>query len=142
VPPTTGLAAASRNRPTDRAGATPTTTQATTSRSTGARIHLGGSCGTRGRARGAGPKKAPAVKRREYATLPMPARVAAIGSVHSMSGFATTSTVSAKNISFERNPLRSGTPAIAALATIASAAVIGIARRRPESRRRSRVPVS
>jgi hypothetical protein len=29
-------------------------------------------------------------------------------------------TVSAKNISFDRKPLRSGTPAIAALATIAS----------------------
>ena len=37
------------------------------------------------------------------------------------------SAASAKNISFDRNPLSSGTPAIAAEATIASVAVIGIA---------------
>ena len=51
-------------------------------------------------------------------------------------------TVSAKNISFDRKPFSSGTPAIAALATIASVPVIGIALHRPLSRRMSRVPVS
>ena len=51
-------------------------------------------------------------------------------------------TVSAKNISLERKPLSSGTPAMAALATMARVAVIGMRRRRPESRRMSRVPVS
>jgi len=50
--------------------------------------------------------------------------------------------VSAKNISFDRKPLSSGTPAIEADATIASAAVTGIARRSPRSTRMSRVPVS
>ena len=51
-------------------------------------------------------------------------------------------TVSAKNISFDRKPFSSGTPAIAALATIASVAVIGIALNKPLSRAMSRVPVS
>jgi len=50
--------------------------------------------------------------------------------------------VSAKNISFDRKPLSRGTPAIAAAATMASVAVIGIARYRPESRCMLRVPVS
>ena len=52
------------------------------------------------------------------------------------------SAASAKNISLERKPLRSGTPAIAAEATMARVAVIGMAWRRPERRRMSRVPVS
>ena len=52
------------------------------------------------------------------------------------------SKASAKNISFDRNPLSSGTPAMAAEATMARVAVIGIGRRRPLSRRMSRVPVS
>ena len=51
-------------------------------------------------------------------------------------------TVSAKNISFDRKPLRSGTPAIEALATIASVAVNGISLIRPLSLRMSRVPLS
>ena len=49
---------------------------------------------------------------------------------------------SAKNISFERKPLSSGTPAMAAAATRASRAVNGIERFSPERRRMSRVPVS
>lgn len=59
-----------------------------------------------------------------------------------ISGLAWMNTVSAKNISLDKNPLSSGTPAIAALATIASVAVTGIIRRRPESHRMSRVPLS
>ena len=50
--------------------------------------------------------------------------------------------VSAKNISFERKPLSSGTPAMAAAATIARVAVIGMNRQSPLNRRMSRVPVS
>ena len=53
-----------------------------------------------------------------------------------------TSRVSAKNISFDRKPFSSGTPAIAALATMASVAVTGSDWRRPLSTRMSRVPVS
>mgnify|MGYP000712304131 CR=1 FL=1 len=44
-PPTTGSAAASRKRPIDQAGSTPTTRQASTKSSTGTRIQWGGSCG-------------------------------------------------------------------------------------------------
>jgi hypothetical protein len=49
---------------------------------------------------------------------------------------------SAKNISFDRNPFSSGTPAIAEAATSASRAVKGMAWFSPDSRRMSRVPVS
>ena len=55
---------------------------------------------------------------------------------------ALDSSASAKNISLDRKPLSSGTPAIAAAATIASVAVIGMKRHSPLSRRMSRVPVS
>ncbi|MCY1382934.1 hypothetical protein D9M69_710110 [compost metagenome] len=51
-------------------------------------------------------------------------------------------TVSAKNISFDRKPLSSGTPAIEALAMMASVPVMGMSRIRPLSLRMSRVPVS
>ena len=50
--------------------------------------------------------------------------------------------VSAKNISFDRKPFSSGTPAIAAPAISASVAVTGMKRRSPPSLRRSRVPAS
>lgn len=53
-----------------------------------------------------------------------------------------TKVVSAKNISLDRKPLSSGTPAIDAAATMASVAVIGMALYRPDKRLRSRVPVS
>lgn len=72
----------------------------------------------------------------------MPASVAASGSAISTHGADDTNTVSAKNISFDRNPLSSGTPAIAAAATIASVPVMGRALKRPFRRRMSRVPVS
>ena len=49
---------------------------------------------------------------------------------------------SSKNISFDRKPFSSGTPAMAPAATVASSAVIGIACRKPFRRFRSRVPVS
>ncbi len=49
---------------------------------------------------------------------------------------------SSNNISLDRKPLNSGTPAIAAAAIIASVAVQGIRRHRPARRRMSRVPVS
>ena len=50
--------------------------------------------------------------------------------------------VSAKNISLEMKPLRKGTPAMAAEATIARVAVCGISWYRPLSLRMSRVPLS
>ena len=50
--------------------------------------------------------------------------------------------VSAKNISLDRNPFSRGTPAMAAAATMARVAVIGMNRHRPLRRRMSRVPVS
>ena len=50
--------------------------------------------------------------------------------------------VSAKNISLDRNPFSKGTPAMAAAATMARLAVMGMNRQRPLSRRMSRVPVS
>ena len=50
--------------------------------------------------------------------------------------------VFASIISFDRKPLSSGTPAMAAAATATSVAVIGMKRARPFSLRRSRVPVS
>ena len=49
---------------------------------------------------------------------------------------------SAKNISLDMKPLNSGTPAMAAAATIASMAVSGMYFHRPLIRRMSRVPVS
>src|SRR3989344_5565407 len=120
-PPTTGRAAAAREAPTDHAGNVPTTRQASTSSSTGTRIQCGGSCGGRGGAGGGGPKNTSTVKRSEYATLNMPATVAATGSSHSSIGVVFTYTVSAKNISLDRKPLSSGTPAMAALATMPTA---------------------
>ncbi len=120
----------------------PTTRQASTSSSTGTRIQCGGSWGSRGRSSAFGPQNTSTVKRSEYATLKTPASVAATGKAVAMNGEASRNTVSAKNISLERKPLSSGTPAIAALATIASVEVTGIMRRRPDRRRMSRVPLS
>ena len=73
----------------------------------------------------------------------MPASSAASGSRLS-SGWigVTASSASAKNISFEMKPLSSGTPAIAAAATMASRAVKGMVWFSPDRRRMSRVPVS
>ena len=95
-----------------------------------------------GQVGGGGAKEHIHSKRSEYATLNMPARVAAMGSTAATSGVVSRNTVSAKNISLDRKPLSSGTPAMAALATAASVAVIGIIRRRPDRRRMSRVPLS
>jgi hypothetical protein len=72
----------------------------------------------------------------------MPASTATAGSSSSTHGAAVTKTASVKNISFEMKPLSSGTPAIAALATMASVPVTGRWRHRPLRRRISRVPVS
>ena len=72
----------------------------------------------------------------------MPATVAAIGKMLLMSGLPSRKTVSAKNISLDKKPLSSGTPAMAAAATVASVAVTGIMVRRPDRRRMSRVPLS
>ncbi|MNE48824.1 hypothetical protein D3C80_1433120 [compost metagenome] len=68
--------------------------------------------------------------------------VAMIGRLVSIQAVALMNTVSAKNISLDRKPLSSGTPAIEALATIARVAVNGIRRIRPLSLRMSRVPLS
>jgi hypothetical protein len=68
--------------------------------------------------------------------------VAAVGTRKRTMPSPCTASVSARNISFDRKPLSSGTPAIAADATIASVAVTGICLRSPLMRRMSRVPVS
>ena len=125
-----------------RAGKMPTSRQARTSSALGASIQRVGSCGVRGRFVASGPKNTRCTSRSEYATLNTPASVASAGSPIRSSGLCPAKMVSAKNISFDRNPFSSGTPAIAAAATAASVAVIGIARDRPLSRCRSRVPVS
>ncbi|MND88639.1 hypothetical protein D3C80_806700 [compost metagenome] len=123
VPPTTGRAAAANRGPTDWVGKMPTTRHVSTSSSTGARIQRGGSCGVWGRSWAVGPKNTSTVKRRAYATLKVPARVAITGSVASTQAVELMNTVSAKNISLDRKPFISGTPAIEALATMARVAV-------------------
>ena len=72
----------------------------------------------------------------------MPASVAAIGKAVVRNGVVLIYTVSAKNISLDKKPLSSGTPAMAALATMARVAVTGIILRKPDRRRISRVPDS
>ena len=72
----------------------------------------------------------------------MPASVAAAGRPIRTKAPVPASIVAEKNISFDRNPFSSGTPAIAAAATVATVAVIGMAWPRPLRRLRSRVPVS
>ena len=57
----------------------------------------------------------------------MPARVAIAGRTMRTTAPSLATIVSAKNISLDRNPLSSGTPAMAAAETVASVAVIGIA---------------
>ena len=51
-------------------------------------------------------------------------------------------TASVRNISLDRKPLNNGTPAMAAVAVMASVEVHGISRHSPPSLRMSRVPVS
>ncbi len=68
--------------------------------------------------------------------------VATMGRAASTQAVELMNTVSAKNISLDRKPLSSGTPAIDALATIARVAVNGISLIRPLSLRMSRVPLS
>ncbi|MOA64105.1 hypothetical protein D3C78_1900570 [compost metagenome] len=65
VPPTTGCAAAASSGPTIWAGKIPTSRQANTSNSTGARIQRGGSWGVWGKSVAGGPKNTSTVKRRE-----------------------------------------------------------------------------
>jgi hypothetical protein len=72
----------------------------------------------------------------------MPAMVASQGSELSSQVPLCQSAASAKNISFEMKPFSSGTPAIAAEATMANAPVTGMKRISPLRRRMSRVPVS
>ncbi len=72
----------------------------------------------------------------------MPAIVATYGVTVSSGLTRCVSIASAKNISLERKPLSSGTPAMAALATMASVAVIGMKWNSPPSLRMSRVPLS
>ena len=69
--------------------------------------------------------------------------MAASGSTSNRKGVASLAdSASAKNISFDRKPLSSGTPAMAAAATMARRAVNGMNRFSPDRRRMSRVPVS
>ena len=64
------------------------------------------------------------------------------GTTISKPGWVDSCNVSAKNISFDRNPFSNGTPAIAPDATIASVAVIGMKCHKPFNWRMSREPVS
>src|SRR3546814_17825925 len=68
-PPTTGNAAAASNEPTTWAGKIPTSRQADTSNSTGARIQRGGPWGRWGRSVAVGPKNTSTVNRMEEAHL-------------------------------------------------------------------------
>src|SRR5690625_60375 len=105
----------------------PTARQASTSISTGKRIQRGGSWGVRGRAVAGGPKNAPLIRRSEEITLNTPHADAATASTRLTGGTdASVANTTAKNISSDRKPFNKGTPAIAALATMASVAVIGI----------------
>src|SRR5687768_3450059 len=124
------------------AGNIPTTRQAVTSRALGSSIQRGGSWGFFGRSSAGGPKNTCRINRREYATLNVPHITAIVGKPMRVITLPLTNVVSAKNISLERKPLNNGTPAIDAAPTTASVAVIGIARYKPLSRERSRVPVS
>ena len=72
----------------------------------------------------------------------MPAMVAAIGVANCSNRWLSTTVASMKNISFDRKPFASGTPAMAALATIAKVAVTGMVFHRPFNCRISRDPVS
>ena len=120
----------------------PITRQAITSNALGNNIQRGGSCGFLGKSVAGGPKNTCMIKRSEYATLNIPHITAIAGKPMRVIRLPLMNTVSAKNISFDRKPLRSGTPAIAAAPTTASVAVMGMARCRPLRRDRSRVPVS
>ena len=111
-----------------RAGSMPTRMQADTSNALGASIQRLGSCGVRGKFCDGGPKNVRCASRSEYATLNTLASVAIAGRPMRSQGASPAKMVSAKNISFDRNPLSSGTPAMAAVATIASVAVMGMAR--------------
>ena len=82
------------------------------------------------------------MNRSEYATLNMLAITARIGSTGRSPRSSVIVSASAKNISLLMNPFSSGTPAMAAAATIASVAVNGMCRHRPFRMRMSRVPVS
>ena len=64
------------------------------------------------------------------------------GNIHQSGNSPRRATVSPKNISFDRKPFNSGTPAMAAAATIARVAVIGMHLNSPFSLRMSRVPAS
>ena len=118
--------------------------QASTRISTGNRIQAGGSCGVRGRSDRV---------RAEEGAVDEAQRIGdAEGARHASRRTAArrrpaaaapgADSASAKNISLDRKPFSSGTPAMAAAATMASRAVNGMERFRPERRRMSRVPVS
>ena len=109
------------------AGKMPTTRQASTRNSTGKRIQRGGSCGcarqvVRRRARRRPMDEAQRIGHAEEAAEQRdPGRRAVEDRA-----VAGPRRASAKNISFDRKPFSSGTPAMAAAATMASVAVIGM----------------
>ena len=105
------------------AGSTPTARQTTARISTGTFMNRGGSCGVRGRSRGSPLKKTSWMNRAEYATPNAPPASTTPGASAPRSPSSRRSSASAKNISFDRKPFSSGTPAIAADATMASVAV-------------------
>jgi hypothetical protein len=120
----------------------PTTRQASTRTPRGSLIQKGASCGCLSSAVGCGPKKVWWMNRIEYSTLSASAPVARKGNAQLKRHPPWFSSASARNISLDRKPFSSGTPAMAAAATIASVAVWGMLRNRPLSFLTSRVPVS
>ena len=142
APARTARDAASTSGATVSAGATPTARHTAARISTGTFMNRGGSCGVRGRSCGSPLKKTSWMNRAEYATPNAPPASTAPGASAPSRPKPCRSSASAKNISFERKPFSSGTPAIAAAATIASVAVYGMYFHRPLIRRMSRVPHS
>ena len=116
--------------------------QTVTSTSTGTFMKRGASCGGLGRSRGSPLKNTSWTKRAEYATLNAAPRATAAVASPPRTPRCRSSSASAKNISFERKPFSSGTPAIAEAATMASVPVCGMYFQSPFIRRMSRVPAS
>ena len=111
--PSVPFTIAASTGPMVQLGATPTARHTTTRTSTGTRSQRGGSCGVRVSPTGGPLKYTSWMKRMLYATASAAAIVATTGTSHSIRCDASRSIVSAKNISLDRKPFSSGTPAIA-----------------------------
>ena len=105
----------------------PTTTQTTTSISTGSFMKRGGSCGVVRQAARLAVEEHVVDEAQRVGDTEGAARITATRRVPLPSRpRSRRSSDSSKNISLERKPLNSGTPAMAAAATIARVAVYGM----------------